>query len=87
MPNINTARMKPAKMTEKELRDEQKAIEKEFMDAEMEEVTIPKALAGKIADPYYWSLNNVVVGFELGKPKRVPKAIAAHIKKMLNEIQ
>jgi hypothetical protein len=87
MPNINTARMKPAKLSEKELRDEQKAMEKEFMDAEYEEVTIPKALAGKIANPYYWSLNGVVVGFELGKPKRVPKAIAEHIKKMLNEIQ
>lgn len=87
MPNINTARMKPAKLSEKQLRDEQKAMEKEFMDAEYEEVTIPKALAGKIANPYYWSLNGVVVGFELGKPKRVPKAIAEHIKKMLNEIQ
>lgn len=79
--------MKPAKLSEKQLRDEQKAMEKEFMDAEYEEVTIPKALAGKIANPYYWSLNGVVVGFELGKPKRVPKAIAEHIKKMLNEIQ
>ena len=79
--------MKPAKLSEKQLRDEQKAMEKEFMDAEYEEVTIPKALAGKIANPYYWSLNGVVVGFELGTPKKVPKAIAAHIKKMLNEIQ
>lgn len=79
--------MKPAKLSEKQLRDEQKAMEKEFMDTEYEEVTIPKALAGKIANPYYWSLNGVVVGFELGKPKRVPKAIAEHIKKMLNEIQ
>ena len=87
MANINTARMKPAKLTEKQLRDEQKAMEKEFMDTEYEEVTIPKALAGKIANPYYWSLNNVVVGFELGVPKKVPKPIAAHIKKMLNEIQ
>lgn len=87
MPNINTARMKPAKMSEKQLRDEQKQIEKEFMNSETEEVTIPKALTGKLSNPYYWSLNNVVVGFELGVPKKVPKAIAEHIKKMLNEIQ
>lgn len=87
MPNINTARMKPAKMTEAQLKKEQVEMEKKFMDTEYEEVTIPKALAGKISDPYYWSLNGVVVGFDLGKPKRVPKPVAEHIKKMLNEIQ
>ena len=89
MPNLNTAKMKGAKLTDGELLKEQKEMEKKFLDDKdaYEEVTIPKALLGKVSNPYYWSLNGVVVGFELGKPKRVPKAIAEHIKQIINEIQ
>lgn len=87
MPNINTAKMKPAQLTEAELEKEQKEVEKKFVEDSVEEITIPKALSGKLTNPYYWSLNGVVFGFELGKPKKVPKPVAEHIKKMLNEIQ
>lgn len=87
MPNLNTAKMKPAKLSDAELLKEQKEMQEKFMEEEMEEVTIPKALSGKVSNPYYWSLNGVVVGFELGKAKKVPKPIAEHIKKIINEIQ
>ena len=87
MQNINTSKMKPAKLSEKELIKEQKEVEKKFVEDSTVEVTIPKALSGKLTNPYYWSLNGVVFAFELGKPKKVPKPVADHINKMLNEIQ
>lgn len=84
---INTAQMKVSTLTEADLRREQADYEKNFANEEYEEVTIPKVLAKQLGNPYYWALNGVVVGFELGVPKRVPKPIAEHIKKMLNELQ
>lgn len=87
MPNLNTAKMKAPKMSNAELLKEQKEMENKFLKDDYEEVTIPKALEGKVSNPYYWALNGVVVGFELGKPKRVPKTIAEHIKRLINEIQ
>lgn len=87
MANLNTARMKPAQLTDAELVRENAMMQERFLKDEMVDITIPLSLEGRISNPFYWALNGVVVGFELGKTKKVPKPIAKHITQLLNNLQ
>ena len=87
MANLNTAKMKPAQLTDAELAQEQAKVQEKFLKEEMVDYTIPLSLEGKISNPFYWPLNGVVIGFELGKTKKVPKPVAEHITDMLNKLQ
>jgi hypothetical protein len=97
LANINTSAsvtespetpLKAGKKSASQLNAELALGVKEALAGKMVEVRIPKALAGKIGDPFYLDVNGVTVGVKVdGQPYKVPEIHANRIMEIINAIE